>query len=235
MHSTFMEREFSPASLRRLRSSPQAAAICYRISKRGIEFLLVQTGGGRWTFPKGNAEPGLSHAQAAAMEAFEEAGVHGRIEEVAFAKYIGSKRVRTGETKSIRQKLTVSAHLCEVTRMEPAEEAGRNPSWFSCEQAKRRLRRGRPVDEAAELIHVVERAAHRIEFLNKSAGPLSRTDALQEVCFEAAALGGRLREAAFARYLRQDRLRALPDAIASEEEYSDRVSRGRTPLKQLPN
>ena len=44
----------------------QVAAVCYRFGERGLEFLLVQTRGGRWTFPKGGAEPGLTHAQAAA-------------------------------------------------------------------------------------------------------------------------------------------------------------------------
>ena len=72
--------------LRRLRGSEQVAAVCYQISKGGLEFLLVRTRNGRWTFPKGSVESGLTHAQAAALEAFEEAGVHGRIEEAAFAR-----------------------------------------------------------------------------------------------------------------------------------------------------
>ncbi len=63
--------------LRRLRGSEQVAAICYRLGKRGLEFLLVRTRGRRWTFPKGSIESGLTNAQAAALEAFEEAGVHG--------------------------------------------------------------------------------------------------------------------------------------------------------------
>lgn len=232
----FVEREFSLASLRRLRTSAQAAAICYRTGKQGVEFLLVQTGGGRWTFPKGNAEPGLSHAQAAALEAFEEAGVHGRIEEVAFARYVGSKRVRTAAEKSIRQKLTVSAHLCEVSRIEPAEETGRNPSWFSAEQAKRRLRRARPPEEAAELIHVVERAVHRIARQPKETIPAMQKDALQEVCLEAAALGGRLREAAFLRYLRGGADRTMSESIRPKSEiYGDRDLTRKKPLKGLPN
>src|ERR1700741_5225342 len=79
--------------LRKLRGSEQVAAGCYRIGKRGLEFLLVRTRGGRWIFPKGSVESGLTHAQAAALEAFEEAGVHGRIEETAFARYV---RVKPG-------------------------------------------------------------------------------------------------------------------------------------------
>src|ERR1039458_5649248 len=79
--------------LRRLCECEQVAAVCYRVRSGAIEFLLVRTrGGGRWTFPKGSAEPGLTHAQAAALEAFEEAGVHGRIEEASFTRYVRRKR-----------------------------------------------------------------------------------------------------------------------------------------------
>src|ERR1700733_4389740 len=81
-------KNFQLSQLRRLRECDQVAAVCYRIRGGEIEFLLVRTNSGHWTFPKGKAEPGLTHAQAAALEAFEEAGVHGRIEEASFASYI---------------------------------------------------------------------------------------------------------------------------------------------------
>src|SRR5215472_18742743 len=58
-----------------LQKCEKVAAICFRVRTGVIEFLLVQTRRGRWTFPKGNTEPGLTTAQAAALEAFEEAGV----------------------------------------------------------------------------------------------------------------------------------------------------------------
>ena len=51
------------------------------MGRRGIEFLLVQTRGGRWIFPKGGVERGLTYAQSAALEAFEEAGVRGAVAE----------------------------------------------------------------------------------------------------------------------------------------------------------
>ena len=43
----------------------QVAAICYRRGPSGIEFLLVNTDGGKWTFPKGSIEPHLPHSEAA--------------------------------------------------------------------------------------------------------------------------------------------------------------------------
>ena len=55
------------ANLRKLRECHQVAAVCYRVRNDSVEFLLVRTRGGRWIFPKGNAEPGLTHAQAAAL------------------------------------------------------------------------------------------------------------------------------------------------------------------------
>src|SRR5277367_6536139 len=112
------------AHLRRLRGCHQVAAVCYRVRSAGIEFLLVRTRGGeRWTFPKGCAEPGLTHAQAAALEAFEEAGVHGRIEEAPFARYrrkSGDKKDRA--SKSEQKRVAVNAYLCEVLRLSPPQE-----------------------------------------------------------------------------------------------------------------
>ena len=152
--------------LRRLRGSEQVAAVCYRISKRGLEFLLVRTRGGRWTFPKGSVESGLTHAQAAALEAFEEAGVHGRIEEAAFARYI---RIKPGRDRHAPQiEIVINAHLCEVSRLAAPEEAGRNPTWFSAEKAKRRLHQDRPADYGDDLARIVDRAVARIQRFYRS-------------------------------------------------------------------
>jgi 8-oxo-dGTP pyrophosphatase MutT (NUDIX family) len=101
------------SKLRRLRETEQVAAVCYRLRGSEVQFLLVQTGAGRWIFPKGSVEPGLTHAQAAAIEAFEEAGVHGRIEEKSFSRY----RLRRAGKKG---KQRVMAHLCEVLRLGPS-------------------------------------------------------------------------------------------------------------------
>ena len=81
-----------PATVTASEKAQQVAAVCYRIRKRGIEFLLIQTRGGRWIFPKGGVESGLTHAQSAALEAFEEAGVHGRMEEIPFTRYFRETR-----------------------------------------------------------------------------------------------------------------------------------------------
>jgi 8-oxo-dGTP pyrophosphatase MutT (NUDIX family) len=150
-------KSFRLAHLRKLRDTEQVAAVCYRIGKSGIEFLLVQTRNGRWTFPKGSTEPGLTHAQAAALEAFEEAGVHGHIEETSFTRYIkkahGARKVD----------LAVNAHLCKVSRLDSPQEENRNRTWFSPEQAKHSLREARCSAYGTELARVVDRAIKRIE------------------------------------------------------------------------
>src|SRR5437879_12812989 len=72
----------------------QVAAVCYRRRGTELEFLLVNTnGGGKWTFPKGDPAPEMSHSQAAEREALEEAGVRGHIEPRHFHVYIHSKGV----------------------------------------------------------------------------------------------------------------------------------------------
>jgi 8-oxo-dGTP pyrophosphatase MutT (NUDIX family) len=150
------------------------AAVCYRIGRSGLEFLLVQTRNGRWTFPKGSTEPGLTHAQAAALEAFEEAGVHGRIEEAAFTVYF-KKPSGTG-----KEPVAIKAHLCEVSRLDLPQEANRNRTWFSPEKAKQSLREARGSSYGAELARVVDRAIRRIEQQRSEPRVI---DALQKVMF----------------------------------------------------
>jgi 8-oxo-dGTP pyrophosphatase MutT (NUDIX family) len=156
-----LRRFFSPSHLRRLRGCEQVAAVCYRLRNRQVEFLLVQTRGGRWTFPKGGAEPGLTTAQAAALEAFEEAGVHGRMEVASFARYVRPKRGSGRKATEIAQ--VVTAHLCEVLRLDTPQESGRTPTWFSPEKAKRRLREDRAANYGKELARVIERAVKCLE------------------------------------------------------------------------
>jgi 8-oxo-dGTP pyrophosphatase MutT (NUDIX family) len=153
------------SQLRKLRGCEQVAAVCYRLRNGGIEFLLVQTGGGRWIFPKGSAEPGLTNAQAAALEAFEEAGVHGRIEEAPFARYVRPKSAPSHNSPAIE--VTTNAYLCTVTRLDPPQESNRKPTWFSPDKAKRRLRQERAGDFGNDLCRVIDSAVLRIRQLHK--------------------------------------------------------------------
>jgi 8-oxo-dGTP pyrophosphatase MutT (NUDIX family) len=188
---------FAPSQLRRMRGCEQVAAVCYRVRGSGVEFLLVQTRGGRWTFPKGSAEPGLTHAQAAALEAFEEAGVHGRMEEGSFTRY--TRRKSGSPAGPATPEIAVNAHLCEVLWLGPPQESDRNPTWFTADKAKRRLRQDRTPGYGAELARVVDRALRRIRRVGSGASP---ADALQKVQFtveNAREITGRTKAAASSR------------------------------------
>jgi 8-oxo-dGTP pyrophosphatase MutT (NUDIX family) len=184
------------SQLRKTRECEQVAAVCYRLRRGAIEFLLVQTrGSGRWIFPKGSAEPGLTHAQAAAIEAFEEAGVHGRIEEVAFVRYVCRRQsARRSAGRSAAKSLVVSAHLCEVRRLCNPKESNRNRTWFSVEATTQRLREGRKNEDGEEFVRVVQQAVARIEQLRSATNAVTDRprrhdpqDELHRVQFEAPA------------------------------------------------
>jgi 8-oxo-dGTP pyrophosphatase MutT (NUDIX family) len=142
----------------------QVAAVCYRERESGIEFLLVNTNGGnKWTFPKGDPDSSLSHSAAAAREACEEAGVRGSIEPRHFCLYLHSKGV-FWKSAGIRE-FVVKAFLLEVKHSGRPDEEMRNPRWFSPDQAKAALAKGREVKYARELQAVVERATEEIAML----------------------------------------------------------------------
>jgi 8-oxo-dGTP pyrophosphatase MutT (NUDIX family) len=150
----------------------QVAAVCYRRRGPSVEFLLVRTNGGsKWTFPKGCTESRLSHSQAAAREALEEAGALGVIEPRHFCLYLHSKGV-FWQPSGVRE-FVVKAFLMEVTRMRPAGEAMRDPTWFSAAEARRVLARGREVKYAGELQAVIDRAMQRIQVIDAREIPSS--------------------------------------------------------------
>ena len=212
----------SPALQRSSDTKPAAreevAAVCFRILSTGVEFLLVRTRRGRWTFPKGGAQSALTHAQSAALEAFEEAGVHGRIEEAAFFRY---ELRKTPREESL---VKVHAHLCEVLRLDVPQEAGRDPTWFSSRKAKRRLAEGRTPGNCAELARVVDRAVARIRRL--PARSMLANDPLFTVRFESSEIDSQrlARQAASIRSLAaQDAELLQPPAGAGSKHFRARV------------
>lgn len=139
----------------------QVAAVCYRRRGGAVEFLLVNTNGGsKWTFPKGAPETGLSHSQAAAREALEEAGAVGVIEPRHFHLYLHSKGV-FWQPRGV-QEYVVKAFLMEVQQVDRPSEELRNPTWFSAEDARKTLAKGREIKYAQELQTVIDRACERI-------------------------------------------------------------------------
>jgi 8-oxo-dGTP pyrophosphatase MutT (NUDIX family) len=140
----------------------QVAAVCYRQRKSSVEFLLVNTNGnGKWTFPKGSPGSHISHSEAAEREAREEAGAVGTIQPRHFQLYIHAKGVfwkSPGE-----QEFLVKAFLLDVKQQRPPQEPERNPTWFSAEDAKKMLAKGRERKYSHELQVVIDRALEQIQ------------------------------------------------------------------------
>src|SRR4029077_9233575 len=104
----------------------QVAAVCYRRNGPSVEFLLVNTSSGKWTFPKGRLDPSLTASESAAREAWEEAGAKGRIEERHFGFYLDTKRTLGHDSRT--RKVRIAAYLFEVHSIVTPAESGRNPS-----------------------------------------------------------------------------------------------------------
>lgn len=138
----------------------QVAAVCYRRTMLSLEFLLVNTSSGKWTFPKGRLCPWLSPSEAAAREALEEAGVRGRIQETSFAHYVDVKRALGHDNRS--REILIAAYLMEVRSLSTPDEADRNPTWFSLEEAKQKLTEQRPEQYTRELAGIIDAAWRNI-------------------------------------------------------------------------
>ena len=151
----------------------QVSAICYRQSGPEVDLLLVNTnGGGKWTFPKGDPAASMSHSRAAEREAREEAGVRGHIEPEHFHLYLYSKGV-FWKPPGVRE-FVVKAFLFEVVQDGFPAEDNRNPTWFSAEEAKKMLMKGREVKYAREMDALVDRTLEQV--LSKpSHAPRNRT------------------------------------------------------------
>lgn len=138
----------------------QVAAVCYRVSGSSVEFLLVNTSSGKWTFPKGRLCPGLSPSQSASREAWEEAGAKGRIEEDHFGHYLDTKRTLGHDWRT--REVRIAAYLLEVHGTQTPQESGRNPRWFSPQEAKRQLAQGRETQYSKRIAKIIDAALQQL-------------------------------------------------------------------------
>jgi 8-oxo-dGTP pyrophosphatase MutT (NUDIX family) len=113
-------------------SIEQACAIPFRTSAQRIEFCLITASSGRWLFPKGFVEPGDTFAEAALKEAFEEAGLHGRVVGEPIGCYEIAKK---GQSR------IVIALLMEVSKWDKVwkEVNVRQRRWVTAKEAFRLL------------------------------------------------------------------------------------------------
>ena len=115
----------------------QFGALCWRVKKGEVEICLVTTRRTRrWTVPKGWPMHKQTPAAAAAMEAWEEAGLKGRTYERCLGVYSYRKALRA-DLKPV---------VCMVYPVEVTEEAKdwpearqRKRKWFSREKAAKKV------------------------------------------------------------------------------------------------
>lgn len=147
----------------------QAAAVCYRQNGSSVEFLLVRTSSGKWTFPKGRLNPSMSASESAAREAWEEAGARGQITKKHFSSYVDTKRTLGHDLRT--SEVRILAYLLEVYSTVEPEEIGRYPTWYEAREAKKRLTEGRAAIYGKLIANIVDAA---LENLPKQQGKRSK-------------------------------------------------------------
>jgi len=111
----------------------QSGALPWRLGLRKAEVLLVTgRGSGRWIIPKGWPVAGKSLADSAAQEAFEEAGIEGKVEPNAIGTFRHVKQHLFG-----RVAVDILVHPMAVERelSQWPEKGERNRKWFGVEEA----------------------------------------------------------------------------------------------------
>lgn len=117
----------------------QVAALPWRQGESGVEVMMITSRETRrWVIPKGGRMVGKTDPQAAAQEAYEEAGVQGEILDTPMGHFRYGKRLKTG---------VVQACLVTVYPLEVLIQLGAWPEDLQ------RERRWMLQGEAAEAVH----------------------------------------------------------------------------------
>jgi 8-oxo-dGTP pyrophosphatase MutT (NUDIX family) len=116
------------------RPRKQIGALPWRKKKGRVEVLLITSRETRrWVIPKGWPMDGLADFSAAKLEAYEEAGVDGRIRRKAIGSYLYDKQM----DESVAVRCRVHVYLLGVTeehRKWP-EKGERKRQWFAIDEA----------------------------------------------------------------------------------------------------
>lgn len=115
----------------------QFAALCFRIRRGKPEILLITArGSGRWILPKGWPMDGLTPADSAALEAWQEAGVSGEAFDRCLGLYSYSKSI-AGTGLPI---MTMVYPVRVKSLASKFPEAGqRRRKWFSPKKAAKKV------------------------------------------------------------------------------------------------
>jgi 8-oxo-dGTP pyrophosphatase MutT (NUDIX family) len=111
-------------------SRAQLAALPYRQVEGRLEVLLVTSRETRrWIIPKGWAEKGTKPHDMAAREAFEEAGVRGKVRKCPHGSYRYEKRLTA--KRSVECEVTVFLLEVEQELADWPEKGERERRWLS--------------------------------------------------------------------------------------------------------
>ncbi|MFC3703247.1 NUDIX hydrolase [Devosia honganensis] len=127
----------------------QAGAMPYALVEGRMAFLLITSRrSGKWIFPKGAIEPGMTPWDSAALEALEEAGVSGTMG----TEPVGSYRASLGNNGSTL--VDVDLYPLRVTQQHEnwLEQDERMRHWATLSEA-RRLLADRSLSRLAALLH----------------------------------------------------------------------------------
>ena len=117
----------------------QTGALPWRLSKRRRPEVLLVTGrrSGRWMIPKGWPMAGKSLAESAAQEAFEEAGIKGKVD----PQPIGTFRHVKQHLLFGRIEVDIHVHPLAVKRElgDWPERGERSRKWFGVDEAAQRV------------------------------------------------------------------------------------------------
>ena len=114
----------------------QVAALPWRMNGKGVEILLITSRDtGRWVLPKGWPEEGEALYDAAAREAFEEAGISGGIAHSSAGSYFYNKVHSSGA----ESRCEVNVFPLEVTEIASKwrEKGQRKRKWVKPREAIR--------------------------------------------------------------------------------------------------
>ncbi len=122
----------SNARKRDMRS--QFAALVWRVRNGKTQILLITSRGtGRWIIPKGWPMLGMIPAEAAAQEAWEEAGVKGKVSSQCLGVYSYLKR--NEEKRDLPCLAMVYPVKCKKLETEFPEAGQRRRKWYSQKKA----------------------------------------------------------------------------------------------------
>ena len=114
----------------------QYAALPWRRAPALEVMLITSRETRRWVIPKGWPIPGSTAAQSAAQEAFEEAGLTGRVSDAPLGVYRYDKGLKAGE---LRCRVEVHAMEVEAQAKTWPEQSQRETRWFPAAVAAARV------------------------------------------------------------------------------------------------